>query len=107
MAMNNRRSSPGSAEPLLNSVARKLGHAAGTLAKVTQDVTQNIASIPEVLSAKERELGPASPGRPRARRASRRPKKQIGRSGRSRGTVTARAAGKRKMQKKSAGRRSR
>ena len=35
-------------EPLLNTMARKLGHAAGTLARVTH----NIGAIPEVISDK-------------------------------------------------------
>lgn len=43
----------GAAEPLLNTVARTLGHAAGTLAKMTQEVTKNIASVPELSSPKK------------------------------------------------------
>jgi hypothetical protein len=34
-------------EPLLSAVARKLGHAAGALTKVTQQLTSNISSLPK------------------------------------------------------------
>jgi hypothetical protein len=42
-------------EPLLNNVARKLGHAAGTLTKVTQELTENLSSLPETVTMKVRE----------------------------------------------------
>jgi len=44
-----------SGEPLLNTVARKLGHAAGTFAKATQELTENLSAIPENVTAKVRE----------------------------------------------------
>jgi|HubBroStandDraft_5_1064220.scaffolds.fasta_scaffold164324_2 hypothetical protein len=43
---------PTAQEPLLNTVARKLGHAAGTLTKVTYDLTENLSALPETLTAK-------------------------------------------------------
>ena len=42
-------------EPLLNAMARKLGHAAGTIAKVTQEFTGNLSSLPDAVTAKMRE----------------------------------------------------
>ena len=80
-------------EPLLNTVARKLGYAAGTLAKATHDVTENITAIPEVISEKVRES--AKPLRERKRRP-----KKVRRSRRK--PVTAAAHGRKKIQKKRA-----
>jgi hypothetical protein len=42
-------------EPLLNNVARTLGHAAGTLTKVTNELTENLSALPETVSQKVRE----------------------------------------------------
>ncbi len=42
-------------EPILNTVARKLGHAAGTLTKVTQQLKENLSALPENVTAKARE----------------------------------------------------
>lgn len=39
-------------EPLLNTVARKLGHAAGALTKATHEFTENLSALPENLSTK-------------------------------------------------------
>jgi hypothetical protein len=41
-------------EPLLSTVARKLGHAAGTLTKVTQELADNVSAVPETVAAKVR-----------------------------------------------------
>jgi hypothetical protein len=64
-------------EPLLNTVARKLGHAAGTLTKATQELTENLATLPETVSTRMREVaGAAAPvERPRLRAARARPMK--------------------------------
>jgi hypothetical protein len=42
-------------EPLLNAVARKLGHAAGSLSKVTQQFTEALSTTPDAVIAKMRE----------------------------------------------------
>jgi hypothetical protein len=42
-------------EPLLNTVARKLGHAAGRLTKVTQRLTENLSALPETVTTQVRE----------------------------------------------------
>jgi hypothetical protein len=47
-------------EPLLNTVARKLGHAAGTLTKVTQELADNVSAVPETVAAKVREAARAT-----------------------------------------------
>jgi hypothetical protein len=65
-------------EPLLNTVARSLGHAAGTLARATQELTENLSAVgesvtPEKGAAKVRKS--ARVGRLRSR--TRRPKKRI------------------------------
>jgi hypothetical protein len=41
-------------EPLLNTVARKLGHVAGTLTKATHGLTENLSAIPETVTTKLR-----------------------------------------------------
>ncbi len=47
-------------ELLLNTVARKLGHAAGTLTKVTQELADNISAVPESVAAKVRQAARAA-----------------------------------------------
>jgi hypothetical protein len=42
---------PGKQEPLLNSVARKLGHAAGTFTKVTHKWTDSLSALPGAVTA--------------------------------------------------------
>jgi hypothetical protein len=49
------RKRPGKQEPLLNTVARKLGHAAGTLTNVTHKLTENLSALPEAVTAQVRE----------------------------------------------------
>lgn len=53
---------PAQQEPLLNTVARKLGHAAGTLTNVAQGLTGNLSALPEAVSTKIR--GAATAGAP-------------------------------------------
>jgi hypothetical protein len=53
-------------EPLLNNVARTLGHAAGTLTKVTQELTENLSALPETVSRKVREAAGKGADRPHA-----------------------------------------
>jgi hypothetical protein len=63
-------------EPLLNAVARKLGHAAGTLTKVTQEFTENLSELPETVTAKMQQIAnaatPAGHTRTRPRHAKKR-----------------------------------
>jgi hypothetical protein len=42
-------------EPLLNTVARKLGHAAGRITNLTQELTENLSALPETVTTKVRE----------------------------------------------------
>jgi hypothetical protein len=41
-------------KPLLNTVASTLGHAAGTLTKVTQEFADSLSAMPESIAAKVR-----------------------------------------------------
>jgi hypothetical protein len=74
-------------EPLLNTVARKLGHAAGTFAKATQELTENLSAIPENVTAKVRESTRADAPVRRLRVRSRHAKKRIRHIARKRATV--------------------
>jgi hypothetical protein len=55
--MGKTRKLPGQ-EPLLSTVARKLGRAAGTLAKVTHDVTGSLSSVTSAVAAGVSEAAP-------------------------------------------------
>jgi hypothetical protein len=64
-------------ETLLTTVARKLGHAAGTLTKATQELTENLSAIPENVATGVRES--ANVGAPvgRSRARTQHPRKKI------------------------------
>lgn len=70
-------------EPMLNTVARKLGHAAGTLTNFTQELRENLSTLPDSVAKKVREAAnagaPALPSRVRVRHS----KKRISSTGRS------------------------
>ena len=56
-------------EPFLNSMARKLGHAAGTLTKVTHDLTDNVTTLTESVATKVQEVtGTSTADRTKTRR---------------------------------------
>jgi hypothetical protein len=94
-------------EPLLNTVARKLGHAAGTFTRVTQDLRDDLTPLAENVTAKVREAAnvamPAKSPRARNRSTS---KKTSGVSRTHRMKPAARTGKKQKPTKKSSGRRS-
>ena len=74
-------------EPFLNTVARKLGQAAGTLTKVTQELTENLSTIPESVETKMRKAANrGAPGK-RSRVRTRHPKKKARRP-KAKGTAT-------------------
>jgi hypothetical protein len=64
-------------EPLLNTVARKLGQAAGTLTKVTQELTENLSTLPESVATKIRKAANSGTPGKRSRVHPRRPRKRI------------------------------
>lgn len=68
-------------EPLLNAVARTLGHAAGTFTKVTQDFTENLSELPEAVTAKMQQIANAGTLTKPSQTRPRRPKKRIRRAG--------------------------
>jgi hypothetical protein len=60
-------------EPLLSTVARKLGHAAGTITNMTHELADNVSAMPETVAAKVRQAvkigGSAASSRGRIRQA--------------------------------------
>jgi hypothetical protein len=73
-------------EPFLNTVARKLGQAAGTLTKVTQELTENLSTFPESVETKMRNaVNSGTPGK-RSQVRTRHPKKSA--AGKAKGTAT-------------------
>jgi hypothetical protein len=92
-------------EPLLNAVARKLGHAAGTFTRVTQDLRDDLTPLAENVTAKVREAAniamPAKP--PRARNRSTR--KKISRISRTHRMKPATGANKKRKPLKKSSRR--
>lgn len=64
--------------PLLTAVARKLGHAAGKLTKVTYELTENISALPGTVTKKLRGATNAGPAKKKARPSLRHPKKKTG-----------------------------
>jgi hypothetical protein len=59
-------------EPFLISVARTLGHAAGTLTNVTQELRENLSTLPEGVAKKMRAAAPIRTTAKRARVRTRR-----------------------------------
>ncbi len=63
-------------EPLLNAVARKLGHAAGTFSKATQGFAEAFSAMPVAVTAKVRDAAlfgastDATGSDPRAKKSS-------------------------------------
>lgn len=64
-------------EPLLNTVARKLGRVAGTLTKVTHELAENLSALPESVMAKARKSGNHSTKARSPLARTRHPKKKI------------------------------
>lgn len=79
-------------EPLLSTVARKLGHAAGTITNMTHELADNVSAMPETVAARVRQAvkigGSAGSTRGRIRQA----RQKLSRAVRPRRTK-ARAAG--------------
>lgn len=66
--------------PLLNTVARKLGHAAGTLTKATHELTESLAALPETVGTRMRQAASAAPRAERARARAARTHRMKGRA---------------------------
>ncbi len=71
---------PAKQEPLLNAVARKIGHAAGTLTKATQELTENLSALPETVSTRMHQMAKVGTLAERSRTRARGPKKGIRRA---------------------------
>ncbi len=65
-------------EPLLNTVARKLGHAAGTLTKATHEITEKVAALPETVSTRVRGVATTAAPSERSRTRAARPSRKSG-----------------------------
>jgi len=76
----------------MNVMARKLGHAAGTLTNVAQGLTENLAALPETVSTKVRGVSLSS-----AQPSDGHPKKRKRRTAASAATKAPARAGKRKL----------
>jgi hypothetical protein len=87
-------------EPLLTTVARKLGQAAGTLTKVTHEITENLSTLPKSAAMKVHEATKVSTSEKRsrvpARPHTRHPRKKIRRAAQGRTTKRAATVKKRK-----------
>ena len=78
-------------EPFLNTVARKLGQAAGTLTKVTQELTENLSTFPESVETKMRKAANSGTPGKRSRVRTRHPRKRTRRAAgrpKTKGTAT-------------------
>ena len=76
----------------LNEVARKLGHAAGTLTKATREFAESFSSLPESVATKVREAANIDTTAERSRARAQNPRKKIRRTARpltTRGRATA------------------
>jgi hypothetical protein len=68
--MKIKKSESGRHEPLLNAVARRIGHAAGAVSKMTQEFTETLSAAPKAITAKMRDQ--AKVGNPTERPQGRR-----------------------------------
>ncbi len=66
----------GTQEPLLNTAARKLGHAAGSLTKATHQFTENLSGLVETVESKVRDAANMGSPRERSKSHARSPKKR-------------------------------
>ncbi len=58
-------------EPLLSTVARRLGRAAGTFAKVTHEVTGSLSSVTDAMAARVGEAVPKQKSKSQTQRRAR------------------------------------
>jgi hypothetical protein len=85
----------------LNSVARKLGHAAGTLTKATRELAESLSALPESVATRVREAANIDRPAERSQISAQHPRKRTPRSARAqktkgRGTVEKRKSPKNK-----------
>jgi hypothetical protein len=73
-------------QPLLTSVARTLGHAAGKLSRVTHELTHNLSALPDAVTAKLRQGEDVPPAAKKAQASAHHPKKRIRNARQSRTT---------------------
>ena len=66
----------GEQEPLLNTAARKLGHAAGALTKATHQFTESLSGLAETVESKVRDAANIGSPRERSKSHARSPEKR-------------------------------
>jgi hypothetical protein len=104
---------PAIQEPLLNTVARRLGTAAGTFTKATKELADNISALPQNVTTRVREVthlgtsakparGGARPAKKKSKRGTRKPVAKVPASPRKRklngkGTQSSRKPSKSKV----------
>jgi hypothetical protein len=89
-------------EPFLNTVARKLGYAAGALTNVAQGLTDNLSALPQAAATKVRSTAKTVTDSIGRRQQSQKKKHRTARKGNTRKTAVARRG--KPAAKKSAGR---
>lgn len=77
-------------EPFLNTVARKLGYAAGTFTNVAQELTENLSTLPKAVSTKVQSTAGTVAGLRSRRKHSKKKTRQAARPQRTKVSVTAR-----------------
>jgi len=92
-------------EPLLSTVARKLGHAAGTITHMTHEFADNVSAMPETVAAKVRQAVKSGESKGRTRGRIRHARKKLSRTVRPRKTRTRTAAAKQRSPRQKALRR--
>lgn len=70
----------GDQEPLLNTAARKLGHAAGALTKVTHQFTENLSGLAETVTTRVRKASVMGTTAERSQSHAQSPKKKTRKS---------------------------
>jgi len=87
-------------EPLLSTVARKLGFAAGKLTQATQELTESLSALPKNVTAKVRAATHSSEPVERSRSRILHPTKKTSRTPRTQRTKVAAGVGKKRKSSK-------
>jgi len=77
-----------SEEPFLNTVARTLGHAAGTITNVAHGLTENLSALPKAASSKVRTAAGTLTGSMGRSQQSKKKSRRIARRGETAKTTT-------------------
>jgi hypothetical protein len=100
------KKAPAKQEPLLNAVARTLGHAAGTLSKATQDFAENLSTLPATVTTRVQQMSNKDTKRSHTGARAASEKRSSGARSAGKVKVSAIPGSKKKSQKSRASRRS-